>query len=108
MTKKKKTTAKNEFSEILASTGFLFPRNEVELSKFETLFGDSNYGLTGDEIDPNVIIKRNPSKSKVVHLSNLRRLMPSENRLVARNNNDQNRTIDNKVKKKNPKNDLNK
>ena len=48
-----------KITEWLASTGFLFPRNEVELERFEKLFSDVDFGLTGKEIDPDKIINGN-------------------------------------------------
>lgn len=38
----KKQIAPEHLTEWLASTGFLFPSNEIELARFEKLFGDPN------------------------------------------------------------------
>lgn len=43
----------------LCSTGFLFPRNESELARFDKVFGEEDMGLTGKEIDPLMIIADN-------------------------------------------------
>jgi hypothetical protein len=34
-----------------------FPENEKELEEFEALYGNEDYGLTGQEIDPDKIIR---------------------------------------------------
>ncbi len=44
----------------MASTGFLFPRNEVELARFEKLYDDVEENLSGHQIDPEVILGRKP------------------------------------------------
>ena len=56
MTQNKKHISPENITEWLASTGFLLPRNKVELERFEKLYGDIDYGLTGKEIDPNKIL----------------------------------------------------
>jgi len=45
-------------AEWLASCGYLFPRNSVELTRFHELYGDTDPAITGREIDPYRIIKR--------------------------------------------------
>lgn len=67
MAQSKKHITPENVTEWLASTGFLFPRNEVELSRFEMLFGDEDYGLTGLEIDPAKII-RGEKSSKIIQV----------------------------------------
>ena len=49
-------TAENS-REWLASTGFIFPINQVELTRYNLLFGDADSGITGKEVDPFKIIK---------------------------------------------------
>jgi hypothetical protein len=56
MAQNKKNITPQDITEWLCSTGFLFPRNEVELERFEKLYGDEDFGLTGKEIDPDNII----------------------------------------------------
>lgn len=40
----------------LSSSGYLFPRNETELSRFEKLYADYNFKLEDKSIDINSII----------------------------------------------------
>ena len=56
MAENKKSITPENIYEWMASTGFLMPRNEIELERFEKLFKDVDLGLTGKEIDPNKII----------------------------------------------------
>lgn len=53
--KKHKITAENA-NEWLGSLGFLFPRNKAELSRFEKLYADYEFELSGDIINPEDII----------------------------------------------------
>jgi len=57
MAKNKKHITSDNVTEWLSSTGFLFPRNEIELARFEKLFGKVDEDITGEEIDPTRIIK---------------------------------------------------
>jgi len=52
----------------MASTGFLFPRDEIELARFEKLYGEEVIDLTGSLIDPEIIIGRKPD-AKIVKLN---------------------------------------
>jgi hypothetical protein len=36
----------------LASCGFIFPTNETELSRFNSLFGKIDQSISGEEVDP--------------------------------------------------------
>jgi hypothetical protein len=47
-------------TEWMACTGFLFPRNELELACFEILYKDTVIDLTDSLIDPEVILGRKP------------------------------------------------
>ncbi len=67
MAKNKNITPAN-VTEWLASTGFLFPSNEIELSRFNKLYGELDEKLTGKEIDPERILK-GLTPSKVVKLN---------------------------------------
>lgn len=40
----------------LGSTGFLFPRNELELDRFNKLYDDYDYKLDAKSIDPMAIV----------------------------------------------------
>lgn len=56
MAQNKKHITPENITEWLSSTGFLFPRNEVELERFEKIYGEEDFGLSGNEIDPEKII----------------------------------------------------
>jgi hypothetical protein len=56
MAKNKISLSPENITEWLASTGFLLPRNEVELQRFEKLYSDQDFGIRGDEIDPQKIL----------------------------------------------------
>jgi len=68
MATNKKHISPENITEWLASTGFLFPRNESELKRFEELYGDTDFGLTGKEIDPDKIIDGTFVSSGVIPL----------------------------------------
>jgi hypothetical protein len=53
----------DNITEWLASTGFIFPRTILELSRFEKLYGDVQIDLTGCDIDPDVILGIKPRAS---------------------------------------------
>lgn len=87
---KKRLISKNEaiITELLASTGFIFPRNIIELNRFETLHGEVDYGLTGREIDPNVILGKKQRESKSIKLSDVHNFLNDSQRLVAKKEED--------------------
>jgi len=62
-------------TEWMASTGFLFPRNELELARFEILYRDTVIDLTGYLIDPEVIVGRK-QRSNVIALKPVPRDIP--------------------------------
>lgn len=64
MTQNKKHITPENITEWLASTGFLLPRNAIELERFEKLYGEIEYGLTGKEIDPDKIINNDFREKK--------------------------------------------
>lgn len=68
MAQSKKHITPENVTEWLASTGFLFPRNNAELERFEKLFEDEDFGLTGTEIDPDKIIDGSYKQSKIIEL----------------------------------------
>ncbi|MCC8423567.1 hypothetical protein [Mucilaginibacter sp. UR6-11] len=45
--------------EWLASTGFLFPTNELELARFEKIYAEEATDLAGFEVDCDQILARN-------------------------------------------------
>lgn len=107
MAKNKNITPAN-VTEWLASTGFLFPTNELELSRFNKLYGELDEQLTGKEIDPERILK-GLSASKVVKM-NITPAIEEEfsaYRMVARNGSNLPKHILDKMKKNqvNPKTD---
>ena len=68
MAQNKKHITPENVTEWLASTGFLFPSNDAELERFEKLFEDDDFGLTGKEIDPDRIIDGSFRQSKSIEL----------------------------------------
>lgn len=68
MGNQKKYITTENVNEWLSSTGFLFPRNELELARFEKLFGSPGESLTGKEIDPARIISGKFKGGKIVKL----------------------------------------
>ena len=107
MAKNKNITPAN-VTEWLASTGFLFPTNELELSRFNKLYGELDEQLTGKEIDPERILK-GLSASKVVKMNITPAIEEvfSAYRMVARNGSNLPKHILDKMKKNqvNPKTD---
>ena len=98
MAQSRKHITPDNVTEWLASTGFLFPRNEVELSRFEKLFGDIDYGLTGMEIDPAKIIRGVENPRSIVIPEALKQEDLSEYRMVAQNGSKLPEHILNKIK----------
>ncbi|MBS1597324.1 MAG: hypothetical protein JST75_03805 [Bacteroidetes bacterium] len=45
-------------TEWMASTGFLFPRNELELARFEKLYAEVEEDLSNSLVDPEIILGR--------------------------------------------------
>lgn len=52
-------------TEWLASTGFIFPRTVIELSRFEKLYDDVYEDLTTGAVDPDVILGLKPKSRKL-------------------------------------------
>lgn len=106
MEQNKKHITPDNITEWLCSTGFLFPRNELELSRFEKLYGDIRETLSGNEVDPDRIIN-GITDSKVIKMNNTATETNfSEFKMVARNGNSIPKHILEKMKKnqQNPKN----
>lgn len=57
MAKKRENITPENINEWLGSLGFLFPRNKLELARFEKLYAEYDYELSGNIIDPEKIIK---------------------------------------------------
>lgn len=64
MSKKKINITQDNLIEWLCSTGYLFPRNEIELSRFERLYPEVERKTKDDSVDPFAILdssrKRKP------------------------------------------------
>jgi hypothetical protein len=78
----------DRITEILASTGFIFPRNITDLRNFEILFENDNFGLTGLEIDPDIILDKNSRKSRIIKLSEAKDYLANDLKLVAKTDED--------------------
>ena len=57
MAKKRENITPENINEWLGSLGFLFPRNKFELARFEKLYAEYDYELSGSIIDPEKIIE---------------------------------------------------
>ena len=100
MAQNKKNITPENITEWLASTGFLFPRNEVELERFEKLYGDSDFGLTGKEIDPDKIISGSYREKKTLRIpDDIKKDEINTYKMVARNGNDLPKHIMDKILK---------
>lgn len=65
MASKKININSNNIYEWLCSTGFLLPRNEVELARFERLFPDEELNVNEGSIDPMAIIEGNRKRKSL-------------------------------------------
>ncbi len=100
MAQNKKHITPENITEWLSSTGFLFPRNEVELERFEKLFGDEDFGLTGKEINPDKIINGSFRETKIAKMpTDIKLEEISPYRMAARNGNILQKHILDKIKK---------
>jgi hypothetical protein len=100
MAQNKKHITNENITEWLASTGFLFPRNEVELERFEKLYGEEDFGLTGKEIDPDKIIDGTFKEKKTVKMpDDIKKEEIHPYRMAARNGNELPNHIMDKIKK---------
>lgn len=110
MAQKNKHITPENITEWLSSTGFLFPRNEVELHRFEKLYGEDDFGLTGKEIDPDKIINGTFRESKSIRMPlDINKEEINSYRMAARNGNNLPKHIMDKIKKNQskPKDDSN-
>lgn len=108
MAQNKKHITPENITEWLSSAGFLFPRNEVELERFEKLYGEEDFGLTGKEIDPDKIINGTFRETKVVKIPiEINKEEDNPFRMAARNGSSLPQHIMDKIKKNQskPKND---
>lgn len=100
MAQNKKHITPENITEWLSSTGFLFPRNEVELDRFEKLYREEDYGLTGKEIDPDKIINgtfKEKENIKIPDDINKEEIIPYK--MAARNGKELPKHIMDKIKK---------
>lgn len=108
MAQNKKHITPENITEWLSSTGFLFPRNEVELERFEKLFSDDDFGLTGTEIDPDKIIDGTFRGKIILKIpDSIKQNEISPYRMAARNGNELPKHIMDKIRKNQnkPRND---
>ncbi|WP_339812652.1 hypothetical protein [uncultured Imperialibacter sp.] len=100
MAQNKKHITPENITEWLSSTGFLFPRNEVELERFEKLYCEEDFGLTGTEIDPDKIISGDFKKGKSSKMhADIKKEEINPYRIAARNGNDLPKHILDKIKR---------
>lgn len=100
MAQNKKHITPENITEWLCSTGFLFPRNKVELERFEKLYSEEDFGLTGEEIDPDKIINGTFKETKIVKMpTDIKQEEISPYRMAARNGNNLPKHIIDKIKK---------
>jgi hypothetical protein len=100
MAQNKKHITPDNITEWLSSTGFLFPRNEVERERFEKLYGEEDYGLTGKEIDPDKIINDTFREKKILKISDeIKKEEINSYRMAARNGSELPKHIMDKIKK---------
>jgi hypothetical protein len=99
MAQNKNHITPENITEWLASTGFLLPRNEVELARFDKLFAEDNLELTGKEIDPEKILRGELDIPIIKHLPVLKPEDLNEYKLVARNGKQLSKNILDKIKK---------
>ncbi|WP_257670490.1 hypothetical protein [Parapedobacter tibetensis] len=59
----------DNMSEWLASTGFLFPRNELELARFDRLYPVEEEGIGGFQVDCQAILDGTAKTSKRITLA---------------------------------------
>ncbi len=74
----------DNISEWLASTGFIFPRTILELTRFEKLYRDVQIDLTGCLIDPDVILGIKPKGNIVSFDSKLKESREPQFKMAAR------------------------
>src|SRR5690606_21435080 len=99
MAQNKKHITPENITEWLSSTGFLFPRNGVELARFEKLYGDVDFGLTGKEIDPDKIINGTFKEKKILKMPDDIKEEINSYRMAARNGSELPKHIMDKIKK---------
>lgn len=86
MAQNKNSITSENITEWLCSIGFLFPRNELELSRFEKIYSEEEDSVTGNEVDPDRII-RGETKGQVIDFKTKSEEADFSNyKMVARNN----------------------
>ena len=83
MAQNKKHLTPENSAEWLASCGFIFPTNEIELIRFNKLYGVPDSTISGDEVDPVKIIRSQETPDKSVYNLSHSPLNPYQ--MVARN-----------------------
>ncbi|MEE9361419.1 MAG: hypothetical protein V3U92_02340 [Cellulophaga sp.] len=64
--KKIQKLALDHLDDWFASTGFLYPVNEIQLERFDKLYEDYDFKLKDERIDVNSIISGSIKRSKIV------------------------------------------
>ena len=96
---KKINISEDNFAEWAASTGNMFPRNPIELKRFEKLYADYEYKLSEECVDPFAIINGDfERKSKIIKLDSAEK--PNDISIAARNLDDLPDHIIQKLKRK--------
>jgi len=86
MATNKTKIASDNLNEWLASTGFLFPKNEIELTRFEKLYKEEEQKYNGCKINPrNIIEGIITAPKKIIPLSKKEEEDYSHFKMVARN-----------------------
>lgn len=83
MAQNKKHITPENSAEWLASCGFIFPTNEIELVRFNKLYGEPDPAISGNEVDPFKIVRSMEPVSKPIY--NLSHIPINSHQMVARN-----------------------
>lgn len=75
-------------AEWLASCGFIFPTNEIELARFNKLYGDIDPSIAGNEVDPFRIINGSKGNVKQRPIQAPSYIPMNQYQMVARNSKD--------------------
>ncbi|HTA83455.1 MAG TPA: hypothetical protein VK783_10990 [Bacteroidia bacterium] len=85
MADNKKHITSETITEWLASTGFIFPRNETELNRFEKLYGKPEDSPITESINADRIISNIFPENTIKKININKGTTPKEFRMVARN-----------------------
>jgi hypothetical protein len=99
MGQSKKNIDISEMFEWLASTGYLFPSNNLELARFEKLYADFDFKLTEDCVDPFAIVNGDYKPQKIEFEFDVNNATTEDIRMAARNFNNIPEHIFKKIKR---------